>query len=66
MEWGNIILMWIKKVVEHFKWGLMGPTYRTVEDSNGEKSVGYDSRAQEVSEEIILVRDLETVLVLFW
>lgn len=58
--------MWIKKVVEHFKWGLMGPTYRNVEDSNTEKSVGYDSLAQEVTEENILVCDLETVLVLFW
>lgn len=44
----------------------MGPTYRNVEDSNTEKSVGYDSLAQEVSEENILVCDLETVLVLFW
>lgn len=53
---------WIKRVVEYFKWGLMGHTCRNVEDSNAESSVGYHSLAQEVSEENISVCNLQTVL----
>lgn len=43
--------IWIRKVVEHFRWGLMGHTSRIREDGGAESKVDYDSSAHEDSEE---------------
>lgn len=43
--------LWIRKVVEHLKWGLMGHPKRNMEESGAGSNVDHDYPAQEASEE---------------
>ena len=55
----------IGNTVECFKWGLMNHTSRSMDDSNTESNIDYDSLHQEFSKEKNLVCGLENVLVIF-
>jgi hypothetical protein len=60
--WG----LWIWKVVECFKWGLMGhPSSTNMEGFVTESNLNYADLAQEVSEENFSMY-IQTVFVEFW
>jgi hypothetical protein len=49
--------LWTRKVVEHFKWCLLGHPSKRIEDSNAESNLDYAGT--------ILASGLENILV-FW
>ena len=61
--------MWIWglwKAVECFKWGLIGRTSRSIEDSGAEGDLNCGSLAQETSEENNFSYCILPILVIFW